>query len=156
MGRLCAMILIGGMLLAADAGQANQPNANPDQNSPQTTQNKAKKHHLKLPTIGRASWYGHDFQGKKTANGERYNMYDLTAASKTLPLNSYAKVTNLKNHRWILVRINDRGPMIEGRIIDLSYASAEALQFTKAGIQTVKIQPVGVEDMETIAMLNRQ
>ena len=149
------MILIAGMLTAADAVQANQATANPDSN-PQTSQNKVVKKHFKLPVIGRASWYGQYFQGKKTASGEPYNMYDLTAASKTLPLNSYAKVTNLRNNRWIVVRINDRGPMDEGRIIDLSFGAAEALHLTKAGVQTVKIQPVAADSTELVAMLDHQ
>jgi rare lipoprotein A len=105
--------------------------------------------------VGRASWYGRKFHGKKTANGERYNMYELTAATRNLPLGSYAKVTNLKNHRWVLVRINDRGPMVDGRIIDLSYGAAQALDMTEKGVDTVAIQPISADGTAS-AMLNLQ
>lgn len=89
-----------------------------------------------------ASWYGPGFHGRKTANGERYNMYAMTAAHRTLPLSSYAEVTNLKNHRSIIVRINDRGPYIGNRVIDLSYAAAKELDIHKKGLGAVKITPL--------------
>ncbi len=76
---------------------------------------------------GIASWYGRDFHGKKTSNGEYYNMYDFTAAHKTLPMNTMLKVTNLRNNRSVIVRVNDRGPFVNNRIIDLSYAAAKRL-----------------------------
>jgi len=87
-----------------------------------------------------ASWYGPRFHGKKTANGERFNMYAMTAAHKTLPLSSYAEVTNLKNHRSIVVRINDRGPYHGKRAIDLSYAAAKELGIS--GLGSVQITPL--------------
>ena len=87
-----------------------------------------------------ASWYGPRFHGKKTANGERYNMFAMTAAHKTLPLSSYAEVTNLKNHRSIVVRINDRGPYHGKRAIDLSYAAAKELDIS--GLGSVQITPL--------------
>jgi len=74
-----------------------------------------------------ASWYGSDFDGKLTANGEVYNMYDMTAAHKTLPLGTKVKVTNTQNGKTAEVRINDRGPYVKGRIIDLSKAAAQTL-----------------------------
>lgn len=141
------------MLVSAAGAQANKPPArvqpaNVSNAAPAT----AKKHHF---TIGIASWYGKFFQGRKTATGETYNMYELTAASKTLPLGSYAKVTNLKNKRWVLVRVNDRGPMVAGRIIDLSYRAASVLNLTEQGIQKVKVELVpSNEPTETVAMLN--
>src|SRR5690348_8609770 len=70
--------------------------------------------------VGTASWYGEFFDGKPTASGEPYDMYDMTAAHLTLPLGSYVKVTNLHNGRVVVVRVNDRGPIVPGRIIDLS------------------------------------
>jgi rare lipoprotein A len=153
-------LVLGVGLLTATIG--TQASSNPDRVQPQTenarvgqavAQKQASaQHHRHLPLIGRASWYGRAFQGKKTANGETYNMYELTAASKTLPLGSYAKVTNLKNHRWVLVRINDRGPMVEGRAIDLSYGAAQALNLTKQGVETVAIQPLPA-DSEEVAMM---
>jgi rare lipoprotein A len=92
---------------------------------------------------GVASWYGHAFHGQKTANGEYFDMNALTAAHKTLPLPSYAYVTNLKNGRTILVRINDRGPYKPGRIIDLSRAAARALAFEGLGIADVRVRYAG-------------
>ena len=92
--------------------------------------------------IGMASWYGEYFQGKPTASGEPYEMYDMTAAHLTLPLGSMVRVTNLRNGRAIVVRVNDRGPIVPGRIIDLSYSAAEALQFRSRGLQRVRLDLV--------------
>lgn len=92
---------------------------------------------------GIASWYGPDFHGKRTANGERFDMYALTAAHPTLPLPSYAYVTNLGNGRTVLVRINDRGPFIAGRIIDLSVAAAEAIGTRTRGVGHVRVRYAG-------------
>ena len=94
----------------------------------------------KTTQIGKGSWYGKPFHGRLTANGERYNMYDFTAAHKTLPFNSMVKVTNLKNKRSIIVRINDRGPYHGGRIIDLSYLAAKKLGYVKKWVAKLKIQ----------------
>ena len=82
---------------------------------------------------GIASWYGKDFHGKKTANGETYNMYDMTAAHPTLPLPTFVRVTNLENGRAIIVRVNDRGPFLRGRAIDLSFAAATQLEMAEQG-----------------------
>ena len=92
--------------------------------------------------IGYASWYGADFHGKRTANGEIYNMYELSAAHKTLPLGTYLKVHNLSNDKKIVIRINDRGPFIKGRIIDLSYSAAKKLDILLSGIAKVKIEAI--------------
>ncbi len=92
---------------------------------------------------GIASWYGPGFQGRPTASGQIYNMYDLTAASKTLPLDTYAMVTNLENKRSIEVYVNDRGPYYGDRIIDLSYAAARALHMLGPGTALVKVQYLG-------------
>lgn len=92
--------------------------------------------------IGTASWYGEDFDGKPTASGEDYDMYDMTAAHPTLPLGSYVKVTNLHNGRAVVVKVNDRGPIVQGRIIDLSYGAARALQFHERGLQKVRLDVV--------------
>ena len=93
--------------------------------------------------IGQASWYGRDFHGKKTANGERYNMKAMTAAHKTLPLDTWVKVTNLTNNREIMVRINDRGPFAKGRIIDLSQAAADKLKMVNSGTAKVRVEALG-------------
>ncbi len=88
---------------------------------------------------GIASWYGEDFHGKKTASGETYNMYDLTAAHRTLALGSRVKVTNLDNGKEVVVRINDRGPFAKGRIIDLSFEAARRLDMISEGTGRVKL-----------------
>jgi len=88
---------------------------------------------------GIASWYGPDFHGKLTANGEIYNMYEYTAANKILPLGTIVKVTNLNNNRSVKVRINDRGPFVKGRIIDLSYIAGKKIGIDKTGTAPVKI-----------------
>ncbi len=92
--------------------------------------------------VGTASWYGEDFDGKPTASGEPYDMYDMTAASLTIPLGTYVRVTNLHNGKAVVVRVNDRGPVVPGRIIDLSYGAAQALQFTHKGLQRVRLDMV--------------
>lgn len=89
---------------------------------------------------GYASWYGKDFHGKTTANGEVYNMNALTAAHKTLPMPSYVKVTNLENNRSLVLRVNDRGPFVAGRLIDVSRRGAQLLGFQKQGVTRVRIQ----------------
>lgn len=91
---------------------------------------------------GKASWYGKKFHGNKTANGEIYNMYAMTAAHKTLPIPSYVKVTHLKNRRSVVVRVNDRGPFHGNRIIDLSYAAAKKLGIHEAGTGNVRVDVV--------------
>ncbi len=90
------------------------------------------------------SWYGSEFQGRKTASGQKYDMYAMTAAHKTLPLLSYAKVTNLKNHRSVVVRINDRGSFHGTRDMDLSYAAAKELGIR--GLGAVEIKPLSSND----------
>ncbi len=92
---------------------------------------------------GVASWYGPGFHGKPTANGERYDMYRLTAAHRTLPLGSIAVVHSLTSGRRVKVRINDRGPFVRGRVLDLSLAGARALGMTANGTDRVELQVVG-------------
>ena len=87
---------------------------------------------------GKASWYGLKFQGHATATGERYDMNDLTCAHRSAPLGSWLRVTNLRNQRSVLVRVNDRGPMVDDRVIDLSYAAARAVGLT--GIGRVRLE----------------
>ncbi len=92
---------------------------------------------------GVASWYGTEFHGKRTSNGERYDMNAMTAAHKTLPLGVYVKVRNIDNGHEAVVRINDRGPFVKGRIIDLSYAAAKKLGVDAAGTAPVRIEALG-------------
>lgn len=89
---------------------------------------------------GRASWYGRPFHGRRTANGEVYNMYETTAAHRTVALGTHALVTNLNNGRAVQVRINDRGPMVRGRVLDLSYKAAQEIGMIAAGSTRVKIE----------------
>src|SRR6202142_1238136 len=89
--------------------------------------------------VGTASWYGEQFQGKQTTSGEPFDMRDFTAAHPSLPLGSFVKVTNLRNGHAVVVRINDRGPVVDGRIIDVSYNAAQALGFQNRGIQKVRL-----------------
>ena len=92
--------------------------------------------------IGESSYYADDFHGKITANGETYDMYGLTAAHKTLPLNTIIKVTNLSNKKTAILRINDRGPYAKGRILDCSYGAAIKLGFLDQGVTRVKIEVI--------------
>jgi rare lipoprotein A len=100
--------------------------------------------------VGTASWYGADFHGKATASGEPYNMYELTAAHPLLPLGTWVRVTSLRNGRAVVVRINDRGPIVPGRIIDLSYGAARILDLRERGLQRVRLDIVRPQ---TVAML---
>ncbi|MFO1388329.1 septal ring lytic transglycosylase RlpA family protein [Cellvibrio sp.] len=91
---------------------------------------------------GTASWYGYKFNGERTSNGELYDMFAMTGAHKTLPIPSYVRVTNIDNGKSVVVRINDRGPFHDGRIIDLSYAAAQRLGITRMGTGNVEVEIV--------------
>jgi rare lipoprotein A len=108
------------------AGRWYHPRANPNYNR-----------------VGTASWYGTAFHGRRTSNGEIYNMYAMTAGHPTLPMPSYAYVTNLQNGRTALVRINDRGPYAKDRLIDLSYQTAQTLGFHNHGVARVRVRYAG-------------
>jgi rare lipoprotein A len=99
---------------------------------------------------GIASWYGPDFHGEKTSNGEIYDMYAMTAAHKRLPIPSYVKVTNLKNKRSVVLRINDRGPFFADRVIDLSYAAAQKLDIHQPGTEMVQIEAIKTSHKESV------
>ena len=88
--------------------------------------------------VGTASWYGKQFHGKTTASGEDFDMFEFTAAHRKLPLGTFVKVTNLKNGKWIIVRVNDRGPYVGNRIMDLSYSAARMLNF-RDGVERIRI-----------------
>jgi rare lipoprotein A len=95
---------------------------------------------------GVASWYGKNFHGKTTSSGEAFNMYSMTAAHNTIPNGQYVRVVNKKNGRKAVVRINDRGPLISGRIIDLSYSAARDLGMLESGLSPVTIETLGYRD----------
>jgi rare lipoprotein A len=118
----------------ASSAQSRAVPAKPD------SRNQTAKH--QPYQIGTASWYGEYFDGRQTASGEDFDMYDMTAAHPTLPLGSYVKVTNLRNGRAVVVKVNDRGPIVQGRIIDLSYGAAQVLQFKDHGLQKVRLDVV--------------
>ncbi len=94
--------------------------------------------------VGMASWYGKQFHGRTTASGEDFDMFELTAAHRQIPLGTYVKVTNLRNGKWIVVRVNDRGPFVEGRIMDLSYGAARMLSF-RDGVERVRLDLIQPE-----------
>ena len=104
------------------------------------TVNTNVKHKKKM--VGISSFYAEDFHGKLTANGEIYDMYGLTAAHKTLPLNTVARVTNLENGKSLILRINDRGPYIQGRMLDCSYGAAKKLDFVQQGKTKVQVDVI--------------
>jgi rare lipoprotein A len=139
---------VAAVVLAASLGAAQGPTSSGSkaQNKPIPQQVVIKavpaKVNPKPYQVGVASWYGSYFQGRDTASGEPYNMYDLTAAHMTLPLGTMVKVTNLHNGRAIIVKVNDRGPVVPGRIIDLSYNAARALNFKNKGLQRVRLDVV--------------
>ena len=125
-------------------------------NSPRyhTSSKPGKKGHIPLTTKGMhakvsygvSSFYAEDFHGKLTANGEVFDMYGITAAHKTLPLNTIVRVTNMENDKSIIARINDRGPFIPGRILDCSYGAALKLGFIAQGTTKVKIEVIEFGD----------
>ncbi|HVO47627.1 MAG TPA: septal ring lytic transglycosylase RlpA family protein [Steroidobacteraceae bacterium] len=99
---------------------------------------------------GVASWYGPTFHGESTSSGERYDMYAMSAAHKTLPLPTYARVTNLKNGRSVVVRINDRGPFVANRLIDLSYTAAAKLDMLREGTTLVEVKAISVQEPDVL------
>lgn len=116
-----------------------------------TTKNKntkktvATKLSINKKGFGIASWYGNYFHGKKTATGEFFDMHAMTAAHNSLPLDSYAEITNVENNRTVIVRINDRGPFVDNRILDLSYVAAKQLGMDEAGTSKVAIKSLAPE-----------
>ncbi len=112
------------------------------------------KNYENYKETGKASWYGSDFHGKKTANGEIFNSDSVTAAHRTLPLPSMVRVTNLKNGKMIMARVNDRGPFSKDRVIDLSEKSAILLGFKSQGTAQVRVELLPDETEELLRQLN--
>jgi rare lipoprotein A len=139
---------------AASGPISSRAASNPKLSPNQAPQSASALHHARPYQVGTASWYGDYFEGRPTASGEPFNMYDLTAAHMTLPLGTLVRVTNLRNHRSVIVRINDRGPYVSGRIVDLSYNAARVLHFEQQGLQRVRLDVLPKHrDATTIAML---
>ena len=132
--------------LIVGLGAAQGPNISEAKPAPVSSVQKQpevrKQAKTKPYQVGTASWYGENFQGKPTASGEPYEMHNMTAASLTIPMGRYVKVTNLRNGKAVVVRINDRGPVVPGRIIDLSFGAAQALQMKAHGLQRVRLDLV--------------
>jgi rare lipoprotein A len=105
--------------------------------------------------IGLASWYGEQFQGRETANGETYDMNDLTCAHRSLPLGTWVKVTNLHTRKWIVVRVNDRGPVPDTRIADLSSQAARMLGMRNRGVTRVRLDVIDPHQAVEIARLDK-
>lgn len=95
-----------------------------------------------LVSEGKASYYANQFHGRKTANGETFNMNEMTAAHRTLPFGTWVRVTNMRNGKDVIVRINDRGPFIKGRVIDLSKQAAKEIGLMKAGTANVRVEAI--------------
>ena len=156
---------LASVLLVVSLGAAQGPTSSGSKDTQSTTPrsaatgsqsgSRAKANHHLPYQVGTASWYGEYFEGRTTASGEPYNMHDLTAAHPTLPLGSWVRVTNLRNGRVVYVRINDRGPIVPGRIIDLSYGAAEVLHFENKGLQRVRLDLASPREAapEQLAML---
>ena len=156
---------LASVLLVVSLGAAQGPTSSGSKDTQSTTPrnaaagsksgSRAKTIHHRAYQVGTASWYGEYFEGRATASGEPYNMHDLTAAHPTLPLGSWVRVTNLHNGRIVYVRINDRGPIIAGRIIDLSYGAAQVLHFQNKGLQQVRLDLASPPEAapEQLAML---
>ena len=120
--------------------KVNKSTAKKNKNNPENKKQQPKVNLDKKKYQGLSSYYGKQFHGKLTANGEVYDMYGLTAAHKTFPLNTICRVTNLSNGKSLILRINDRGPYIGDRILDCSYGAAKKLNFLTEGVTEVKIQ----------------
>lgn len=148
--------LVAGAVLVTLPGvtanrSADQPMKAPQQPvSPDQAQAPKKPRH-RWYQVGRASWYGKLFQGQETASGENYDMNAMTCAHRSLPMGSLVKVTNLRNHKSVLVRVNDRGPLPDNRVVDLSYAAAHMLGFVGRGTAPVRLDLIGGPQLAQMA-----
>jgi rare lipoprotein A len=139
------------VVMAAAAGLAFASDREPVKSSTRGTTKVSRKAAAHKPKVqvGSASWYGKAFHGRQTASGETYDMFQFTAASRQLPLGTLAKVTNLRNHKWVIVKVNDRGPYVGNRIMDVSYGAAQMLNFRAKGVERVRIEVI---EPDTLAM----
>jgi len=156
-------ILAASTFLGATVGAAPIPNhQQPQVTKPQAVKTvpkvsksdlKARKTDKTPYQVGNASWYGKQFHGRVTASGEDFDMFELTAAHRVLPLGTFVKVTNLRTNKWIIVRVNDRGPYVSGRIMDLSYSAARLLGF-RDGVEKVRLDLVEQKTVAANQMLS--
>ena len=145
--RAAAMVLLLARALTAAPDNNKTPDSN--QGTPGQTQDTIRPIPTRKFQVGKASWYGKLFQYRKTASGEPYDMHDFTAAHRTLPLGSWVKVTNLKNDKSVMVRINDRGPLTKSRILDLSYGAAMILGVGNQGVAKVRLDVIETPTVAT-------
>jgi rare lipoprotein A len=155
--RIANSLAVAVCVASLGAGAAGGPNSSEAGRTElkakrQTGRGSKTKRASKPYQVGTASWYGEYFQGRETASGELYDMNDLTAAHLTLPLGTFVRVTNLRNGRAVVLRINDRGPVVPGRIIDVSYNAARVLGFKAQGLQRVRLDVV---PSSTLAMASQ-
>ncbi len=155
--RIANSLAVAVCVASLGAGAAGGPNSSEAgktqiKRKPESIRDAKPRHRSKPYQVGTASWYGEYFQGKETARGEPYDMNDLTAAHPTLPLGTFVKVTNLRNGRSVVLRVNDRGPVVDGRIIDVSYNAARILGFKARGLQRVRLDLVA---SSTVAMASQ-
>jgi rare lipoprotein A len=141
-------VLLAATLGAAPGKTTQDPSAKvtPAQSKKQA---KEKQKGSKPYQVGRASWYGKQFHGRQTASGEPYDMFRFTAAHLQLPLGTWVRVTNLRNDKAVIVKVNDRGPVTPGRIIDLSYGAAQILDFRAKGLEKVRLDVIQEPDTDT-------
>jgi rare lipoprotein A len=156
MQKLGASVLMMGLAMTASARDGATPKEQTPSIQAAPTPSPAKATHKprRWFQIGIASWYGSHFQGRETAAGEKYDMNQMTCAHPTLPMGTWLRVTNLKNRRTAFVRVNDRGPVLDDRIVDLSAAAARAVGL--AGIGKVKLEAVRQSDPELARALVAQ
>lgn len=140
---------VAATLVFATALSAAPGNSTPDSRKGTPRQTQEKPSHPRKPEVGKASWYGRIFQSHRTASGEPYDMYQFTAAHRTLPIGSWVKVTDLKTDRSVVVRINDRGPVARNRIIDLSYGAAKMLSMK--GVDQVRLDVLQTPEIAQVA-----
>jgi len=149
-GLLSVLLLSTGFAAASDPGtKVKTPAAKP---RPQTVSKAAAK--ASKAQVGNASWYGKAFHGRPTASGEDYDMFQLTAAHRSLPLGTYVKVTNLRNGKWAVLKVNDRGPFVGNRILDVSYGAAQVLNFRGRGIERVRVEVVEPQTLASADQLS--
>jgi rare lipoprotein A len=132
-------VLLAATLGAAPGKTTQDPSAKV---TPVHNKKQVKEKGSKPYQVGRASWYGKQFHGRQTASGEPYDMFRFTAAHLQLPLGTWVRVTNLRNDKSVIVKVNDRGPVTPGRIIDLSYGAAQILDFRAKGLEKVRLDVV--------------
>lgn len=140
--------LLSVLLLSTGFAAASDPGTKVEKSVARKSVSESRKGVVKATSkagqsqVGNASWYGKAFHGRPTASGEDYDMFQLTAAHRSLPLGTYVKVTNLRNGKWAVLKVNDRGPFVGNRILDVSYGAAQVLNFRGRGIERVRVEVV--------------